>query len=224
MRLGKYDGLKRFLGRQDYYVYDDYTIVRLNGRDDDASFRGTVEVKKLLHLHKELDFVPSPYDLGFDERYGDFYVLKVDDVLDSDDLFHHISVEGPRMAKELVRCLADLHARGFVYRNVRPDAIGLTRSKELVLFDFSLSQRFGDDRMVKALRKRTRYDAHETQENEYDGVRADIYSVGMLLKDKCLSLLVDERVANLVQVLVSPEPRHRPSSMERTLSLIEDIF
>lgn len=76
--------------------------------------------------------------------------------------------------------------------------------------------RFQADRLVRPVlgrRPRTSYDAPEAGAQAFDGVRADIYSFGVLARE----LLPVDSHADLVMHMTRESPKDRPSSMSIVL-------
>jgi serine/threonine-protein kinase PpkA len=120
------------------------------------------------------------------------------------------------LLRQAAEAVAQLHRRGLVHRDVKPDNLLLRATGELVLADFGLVTPAGavDPRAQPGLLVGTaRYVAPEQLQGACAAPAADVYSLGVLLHEMLLGgppFAGETLMEVLAQHLVAPPPRLPP--------------
>lgn len=220
-RLGKYEDLAPFAGRRDFftgthiYPAEPATacsfLIRVSGDQDPEAVARLTWHARLMH-QLQSPYIPHLADLGLDGAlwYVSFRInppLRVLPLPEGDGL---------AIVRQVAEGLAYLHEQGLAHRGLSPSAIAVNGIGVAVLFDLWWMGRLGEDRKVRSVigrRPRTPYDAPEASEQEFDGVRADIYGLGMLARE----LLPAGSHTALVKEMTHESPAGRPSSLAAVL-------
>ncbi|GAB3762744.1 hypothetical protein GCM10028796_15020 [Ramlibacter monticola] len=121
--------------------------------------------------------------------------------------------EALHLLRQAAEAVAQLHRRGLVHRDVKPDNLLLRATGELVLADFGLVTSVGapDPRAQPgALVGTPRYVAPEQLEGACAAPAADVYSLGVLLHEMlrgCPPFAGETLMEVLSQHLMAPPPR-----------------
>lgn len=170
----------------------------------------------------ECAHVPRAFSAGYDEALNAHYYR-----MDAGSPIRPSAGPAPGEPLEVLSrsavALASLHDAGVAYRPSHPMSLGLTRGDATLLYDFSRAVRFGPDRMVDPPRVSSALDPPESKEEPYDGVRADIFSVGMWCRELCVKRAGLSRVAELLDRMTADSPRERPSSMQQVCDWLLDV-
>jgi serine/threonine protein kinase len=87
-----------------------------------------------------------------------------------------------RIFSQILRALAFLHANGIAHRDLKPDNVMLDGDQNAKLADFGFSRRVDGDLLMSTPCGSAVYMAPEIlMGNEYDGFKADIWSLGVIL-------------------------------------------
>ena len=134
------------------------------------------------------------------------------------------------IARELARTVLVLHRAGLAYRNFGSSAF-LASGEHVVPCDFSRATRLEegpdyllvgspvfDQGIAAPLRQVMPFDPPEVSRESYDGVRADIYGLGMLMAE----LDPDRsRFGRLIDWMTAREPMSRPNSVAIVVAELE---
>jgi len=179
------------------------------GHDKQASLR-------LMQLAKRYAKLQSPYfpracDLGRTAEVW-YLVLHIDPPVRP---LSAVDVDGLTLVRQIAEGLSYLHHQGLACRGLSSDSIALAGSGHPVLFDLWWAAGLGADRIVPSvLRHRQRRPCDPPEANkEYDGVRGDVYALGVLATD----IGVPDRYHALVRRMTHTSAAERPSSMDAVL-------
>src|SRR5713101_3355825 len=140
-----------------------------------------------------------------------------------------VSEGGPlSSAVGVARALESLHSARIAYRNVSVDSFLFSEGWGIP-HDFSRASQMGtdenarlvtgipyDDRISAQTRGQTSFDAPEVRAATFDGVAADIYAFGILMR----TIGLEEQYGNLVRSMTHRDPAMRPRSMEVVIATL----
>ena len=122
----------------------------------------------------------------------------------------------------VARALKYLHEEGIVYRDLKPDNIGLSYDGTVKLFDFGLARRRLHGRSVpRRLTGNTgtpRYMAPEVSLCEDYDFSADVYSYGILLWQVCTLKRPYDKHSSLDEIKTTVAQKHRRPSLRAIVS------
>lgn len=223
MRIGRYEDVVPFFGRENFFQSSDRVLIRLSPGTPDTGVPPALlwEVRLLRTI--ESPYVPRPVDLGYDSSLKSyFHILMSPGPLSGLVLAGAPQRDCIQLLISIAKALKSLHDTGVAYRNFHPKAFALTSGTEPLLYDFETAARFDPSRMVSPRKRRTKYDPPESVQAEYDGVRSDIFGLGMFIREASPQAgLSQEPVDEVVRQMTAPEPRDRPSSMARVIEMFE---
>jgi hypothetical protein len=119
--------------------------------------------------------------------------------------------------RQVAEALLHLHGQGHVHLSLTASTVAVDASGTVQVYDLWGARLYRAENMVPSIlsqRARTAYDAPEAGAEMFDGVKADIYSLGVLASE----LGLPERYASLVERMRHPSPRERPASMQAVLA------
>lgn len=189
--LGGYENLEPFRGRSDFFtatrVYPAESatvrsfLLRVAAEQDAEAVARLLRQAKLL-AQLQSPCIPRLTDMGHHD--GRWYLAFL-----IDSPLRMLPVpggDGSAIVRHLAEALGHMHDHGLAHRGLCPSAVALNPTGTPLLFDLWWLGRFKADRMVRSVlgrRPRTPYDAPEAGAAEFDGVRADIYSLGVLSRE-----------------------------------------
>jgi len=89
--------------------------------------------------------------------------------------------EALRIAAQICDGLSELHKRGIVHRDFKPDNIMIDRGGNVKLMDFGLARRLDPDATVSVAAGTPGYMAPEQSAGLHVDHRTDIYALGLVL-------------------------------------------
>jgi Protein kinase domain len=125
------------------------------------------------------------------------------------------TLEGGRLtheeAAQLADALAYAHSRGVVHRDLKPSNLLRGADGEVKIADFGVARAFEDTRLTEAgtVLGTLRYVAPEQAEGRAVGPAADVYSLGVLLRE-----LAPDVDSGLVDRCLARDPAQRPRAAE----------
>lgn len=223
LRIGPHEGLVPFLGREGFYVSPNHVVIKVAPLDLNGRARFTHEARLLAEIVGSRS-VLEILELGMD---GDreYYALQAPGPLAALDARLIGTDRAMPLVGNLARALSELHDVGIAYRDLRPITVALASLDEPLLYDFFCAGRLGAGRSVQTvrwLRGPTVYDAPETHDEEYDGVRADIFSLGVLGRELCgPHATPSPGVVSLLARMTEREPGRRPACLAEVIETLE---
>jgi serine/threonine protein kinase len=162
------------------------------------------------------------------------------------DLFTHLSTRGAleynrlrSFIYQLLRALQCLHEKGFAHRDLKPENILIHSEHVIKIADLGLARPVPPDGMMTTICGSVHYMAPEIlMEMPYDGTKADMWSLGIIIYAMALNELpwnapdnaglireitrgsiaypvnLPSEVANLVQMCTKKTPNDRPTATE----------
>lgn len=221
--IGRFQNVTPFSGSQDYYLATHpfpaeptihtvlLRVVAIGHQEDQ------VRLQRMARLLSGLDspYVPTCIDLGMEEGW-EYLALRVDPPI---RLLSSVYVDRLTTARQIAEGLSYLHDRKLAHRGLTPETIAVNEFGTPLLYDLWWMRPFKSDRMVPSIlawKGRTRYDPPEACESQYDGVKGDIYSLGVIADE----LGLPSRYTPVVERMKAALPKERPSSMR---DVIEEI-
>lgn len=151
--------------------------------------------------------------VGVEEAFGNTcHVLRLPKVLFP--LKHHRFMgSATDILGRFARAFGELHQHGIAYRNIQPSVLALGEDDRPALYDFYCAGYLDDSGQVGSIAKVRRYvtafDAPEWRSERYDGVRADIFSLGATFR----KLIGPDEPNELINRMTAASPHDRPASM-----------
>ena len=138
---------------------------------------------------------------------------------------------------QLLDCLKALHTKGIMHRDLKPENILITRKSTLKIADFGLSCILGAQQCASTTLGTPLYMAPEVLNCQNYGTKVDIWSLGVVayqlitgkLPFVCQRLSqfirmqrrpvawpkeVSENLRDLVEIMLTPNPAHRPTASD----------
>jgi eukaryotic-like serine/threonine-protein kinase len=130
--------------------------------------------------------------------------------------------DAERLAVDLLRALAHIHAAGITHRDVKPGNVLLARDGRAALTDFGVARPQDATSITQTgqIPGTARYMAPELWRGEPASARTDLFSCGVLLA-RCLGDDKSERLEALTERLSAENPEFRPASAAAALALLE---
>lgn len=140
------------------------------------------------------------------------------------------AAEVERLARSLLTTLAEVHAKGFVHRDLKPGNVLLTPSGPR-LCDFGIARFDGSSTLTEsaAVLGSLRYMAPEQRLGKATAL-SDLYALGILLHEALAGGVPGERdlpastpgkLRRAIAALTAERPEHRPMDARRALALLE---
>jgi serine/threonine protein kinase len=220
VRLHSYENLTPFGEGRDFYtatrVYPaeptvHSALLRVVASSDTEAVQRLTRLAPVVHELESSHFPPLR-DMGMTDEYW-YMAFHVQAPLRRSPF---PGLDPLAFVRHLAKALAYLHDHELAHRALTPGRIALDSSGTPLLFDLWWLGHLGADRRVRTVldrRPRTPYDAPESSEAEFDGVSADIYSLGVLAG----VLQLPAGYAHLVTRMTRPSPRERPASMHAVI-------
>jgi hypothetical protein len=217
--LGEYENVVRWADRRGFYTAtrrfpaesspSSFLLRVESNRDAEASMRLTLQARR--HAQLESPYIPRLCDLGLADEWW-YVAMHIDPPIQP---LSRAQVDGLTLVRQLAECLSYLHEQGFAHRAVCPDSIAVDRAGTPLLFDLRWMASFQADRTVRSVlarRPRSKYDPPEAGE-EFDGVRGDVYSLGVLAAE----IGVSDKYVPVVHRMKQLSVVERPCSMAAVL-------
>jgi len=122
------------------------------------------------------------------------------------------SAQLAELLRDIAEVLAFVHERGVVHGALRPQHIVLVANGgryPVAIGDWSSCRAIGIPTFGSA-RAPSEYDAPECADGAIDG-RADVFALGVIAAQAANEAEIDEALANLIEVMLEPNPLHRPT-------------
>lgn len=118
------------------------------------------------------------------------------------------------LLRDVAEVLAYVHARGVVHGALRPQHIVIVEPTQsarypVAIGEWSSCRAIGIPTFGSA-RPPSEYDAPECADGAIDG-RADVFALGVIAAQAANEAEIDERLANLIEVMLEPNALHRPT-------------
>jgi serine/threonine protein kinase len=145
-----------------------------------------------------LQFIHHPNIVQLHEiLYQTDNIIVIMEFCEQGDLFDHLSHYGPlafpqlrSFIYQLLKALQFLHEKGFAHRDLKPENILVCSDTIIKVADFGLARPIPPDGMMSTICGSLHYMAPEIlQELPYDGMKADIWSFGIIVFAMCLNQL-----------------------------------
>jgi len=133
-----------------------------------------------------------------------------------------VALDLERVARELLRALAHVHAAGIVHRDVKPANVLIDTSGACRLTDFGIARPSEATALTSTglVVGTKRYIAPEVLAGQPASARSDLYSLGILLRE-CLEGGGSAALRRLAGTLSAEAPEARPASAGEALRLLE---
>jgi serine/threonine-protein kinase len=130
--------------------------------------------------------------------------------------------DGERLAADLLRALAHIHAAGIIHRDVKPANVLLDRDGRACLTDFGVARPQDATSITQTgqIPGTARYMAPELWRGEPATERSDLFAAGVLLS-QCLDDEAPARLIGLTERLSAENPELRPESALAALALLD---
>jgi eukaryotic-like serine/threonine-protein kinase len=130
--------------------------------------------------------------------------------------------DGERLAADVLRALAHIHAAGIIHRDVKPGNVLLDREGRACLTDFGVARPQDATSITQTgqIPGTARYMAPELWRGEPATERTDLFATGVLLS-QCLDDESPARLIGLAERLSAENPELRPESALAALALID---
>jgi eukaryotic-like serine/threonine-protein kinase len=130
--------------------------------------------------------------------------------------------DAERLAADVLRALAHIHAAGIIHRDVKPGNVLLDRDGRASLTDFGVARPQDATSITQTgqIPGTARYMAPELWRGEQATERSDLFAAGVLLS-QCLDDDSPARLIGLTERLSAENPELRPESAPAALALID---
>ena len=165
--------------------------------------------------------------LGWEETkdYGPCILMEFIDGETLTDFLHKKQTSLPILKKivgEICEALSYIHSKQIIHRDLKPENILITYiGQHVKLIDFGFSDS-SDFQILKSPAGTLSYMAPEQQAGQHIDERADIYSLGMVLKDIC-HVLPNAGLKKITERCIRTKPEERYQSVKELNAAIQSI-
>ncbi len=165
--------------------------------------------------------------LGWEDTkdYGPCILMEFIDGETLTDFLHQKQADLPvikKMLSELCEALSYIHSKQTIHRDLKPENILITYiGQHVKLIDFGFSDS-SDFQILKSPAGTLNYMAPEQQAGQPIDERADIYSLGMVLKEIC-NILPNTGLERIAKKCTRTKPVDRYQSVKELNAAIQDV-